>query len=187
MAGLAAVAGIAALVTGCGGQAPSTTRGAVPPTAAPTVPPAAAPACPAAVTAAGPANVDPPGDRLLPARPTAGRLCRYYPLLGSTRPGYPHGRLESQAGVDQATAVRLAGLLDTMPRDTDGAHSCPADFGAVDLLAFTFADRPPLTVRAAASGCPSFTNGSYLTGRFSPQFAAYRDLVDSLARRSDQV
>src|SRR3954451_9015603 len=97
--------------------------------------PADALRCPARVHASEkPHNVDPPTDRLVADGPTAGKVCRYYPLLGLSGRGVPHGTLYGAADVDAGTAIRLGADLNAIPRDTSFPHSCPAAFGAIDLL-----------------------------------------------------
>jgi hypothetical protein len=146
------------------------------------------PSCPAAVGWSDSiGNIDAPTGRLVPSEPLVGRLCRYWPLYGPSRPGYPHGRLEGEAKLDEPAARSIAALLNSIPQDTQFPHTCPADFGSVDLVIFGFASQPTLTVRASASGCPHFTNGSLVTGRWSPPFEQYSRLIDALLPRADQL
>jgi hypothetical protein len=145
-------------------------------------------ACPPAVTDADVLkNVDAPRDRLVPDDLASARLCRYYPLAGPTTPGYPHGRLEAQVAFDAPGVARLAALLGAIPAGRVRATTCPADFGSFDLLILGFLNRPSVTVRSSASGCPSITNGPYQVWSFSPQFTAYEAFINELEPRNDNI
>lgn len=113
--------------------------------------------------------------------PTEAMLCRYYPLLGLSGHGVPHGTLYGHADLDAATARKLAADLDAIPQPQAGERiACPAAFGTHDLMFFGYADGRTLTVLATPDGCPSFTNGRCHTGDFSPGFAHYLKLVNRL-------
>jgi hypothetical protein len=113
-------------------------------------------------------------------------VCRYYPVLGPSQPGYPHGALEGRAILDATQAEHVAAVLDAMGPPASGRASCPADFDTVDLLMFSFTTRPPLAVRASVSGCPTFTNGAFVASG-STQFSAYAAAIDALVPRHDQT
>jgi len=126
-------------------------------------------------------NAEAPRSRLVWPDPFVGRLCRYYPVMGLQGNGVPHGTLYGQAMLDPATATRFAKLLNAMPSPADGERiACPAAFGTYDLMFFGYAGRAPIQVLATADGCPSFSNGRYRTGDFSPPFARYMRLVKHL-------
>jgi hypothetical protein len=166
---------------------PPTTPAAAPGAGAPLPGGPAGPSCPAAVEYGGAvANVDPPGDHLVPASPSGGTLCRYYPVGGPEEATYAHGHLEGRAALDAATAQRLASVLDALRPAPSGPVSCPADFGTVDLIFFSYRGRPPLTVRASLTGCPNFSNGRYVAGGY-PGLGSYTALVDALVPRHDQL
>jgi hypothetical protein len=179
---------VAAGLVACGSPAsPRAPASPVPTTGASTVPAAGPLACPASVgPSETPSNVDAPTDRLVPGSPASGRVCRYHPLLGPSQPGYPHGALEGQAALGAAPAQGLAAILNAMGPPAPGPTSCPADFDTIDLLMFSFTARPPLTVRASVSGCPTFTNGAFVASG-ATQFSAYAGVVDGLVPRHDQL
>jgi hypothetical protein len=125
-------------------------------------------------------NVEAPSRRLVRAHPSIGEVCRYYPLLGLNGRRVQHGTLYGHADLDAAMAQRLADDLDAIPQPHPGVRSCPAAFGAIDLLFFAYADGRQIGVQAAADGCPSFSNGARATGEFSPAFARYLRLLNHL-------
>ncbi len=191
--------GAGACLVACSGMSPqaaapstmtSSTSPGSPSSSSTSTPPSSIPttlSCPATVSSEGTlGNIDAPVDRLVPANPLSGLLCRYYPIYGTTQPGYPHGHLEGDAVLDAPTARRLATILDGMPRPPAGPQHCPADFGTIDLVTFGFGSRPPLTVRGSLTGCPTFTNGRFLAGS-STEFVAYTALVDALVARHDHL
>ena len=129
-----------------------------------------------------------PRSRLVWPDPSIGRLCRYYPRLGLQGKGVPHGTLYGQAQLDAATATHFAKLLNAMPSPAAGERiACPAAFGTDDLLIFGYFDHASVEVLASADGCPSFTNGHYRTGDFSPTYGRYVRLVKKLVPTKRQV
>jgi hypothetical protein len=144
--------------------------------------------CPATVAEDRPlGNVDAPTDRLVPASPSSGLLCRYHPIYGTTQPGYPHGHLEGQAPLDAPAAKHMASILNAMPNPLPRPVHCPADFGTIDFVKFTFATRSPMTVRASVGGCAGFTNGAVIRSGSGPAYEEYTALVDGLVPRHDQL
>ncbi len=126
-----------------------------------------------------PANPLAPRSKLAWSNPVGGVLCRYLPLGGAVGPGIPHGRLYGRATLNAALAKEAVSILDEQ-RPQVGVPNCPTDFGAWDLVVLRYGRHPPLTIAATASGCPSFTNGIFRTGSFSPaneSWMAIRDLL----------
>jgi hypothetical protein len=133
-------------------------------------------------------NTAAPRSRLVWSRPAAGRLCRYYPRLGLQGKGVPHGTLYGKAMLDPATANRFAKLPNAMPSPAEGERTgCPAAFGTDDLLIFGYIDHASVEVLATTDGCPSFSNGRFRTGDFSPPFARYMRLVKHLVPTKRQA
>lgn len=118
--------------------------------------------------------------RIVPGTPRTALICRYSPLGGEQGADVVHGVLYGSLQVTASEAQRLAALIDKIPHDSGGAHSCPADMGRIDVLAFALPSRSDLDVWASSTGCWSFTNGVRLTGAPSPALEAYETLIDRL-------
>ena len=112
------------VVAGCTSSGSGPTPG---PSPSPTTIAVSVRSCPHHVTAHV-RNVAAPTDMLVSPDPAIGRLCRYYPVLGLSGKGVPHGTLYGQAELGPTTARRL--------------------FGTHDFLMFGYEDRRTLTVLA---------------------------------------
>jgi hypothetical protein len=122
-----------------------------------------------------------PANELVWPNPVVGRLCRYFPLFGRTGKGVPHGTLYGQAQLSASSAGRLAHALNAIPQVAAGERiACPAALGTHDLLFFGYVAHPNVVVLATPDGCPSFTNGRYKSGDFSPGYAHYLRQVNHL-------
>lgn len=106
-------------------------------------------------------GVSNPGERLdatlLPAEPPTGALvCRYDGLNGSGR-----FKLTATADLGPAAAARLARAVRRirLSHSVGGVTSCPADFGAVDVLVFAYTAEPDLDIWYARAGCTTLSNG----------------------------
>ena len=119
--------------------------------------------------------------QLMPGTPTAARICRYSPRGGLQAPSVVHGVLYADRQVGPADASRLVSALNAIPPDTSREHSCPADAGRVDVLAFRIPGRADVDIWSSSSGCWTFSNGQRLTGYASPELARYQSLLDSFA------
>jgi hypothetical protein len=124
-----------------------------------------------------------PGPPMVPARPKSGLICRYGPSMATPRPA----RLERQTRLDPGEASLLAATvrqLDLKP--PAGVSSCPADFGVVAVIAFSYAGRPDTGLWYHASGCQSLDNGRI--GAFeggNPSF--YNRFLNTVDRLSPPV
>ena len=124
-----------------------------------------------------------PGPPLVPAGPKAGLICRYGP--STAKPGTP--RLERQTRLDPAQA----GLLATAVRRLSlapptGVTHCPADFGLVAVIGFSFPGRADVGLWYHASGCQTLDNGRI--GSFeggNPSF--YNGFLNTIDRLSPAV
>lgn len=147
-------------------------------------PTASAPAqlrdCPHRVPASA-RNASAPAHELVWADPTSAEICRYYATMGLTGRGVPHGTLYGHRRLEAATARRLATDLDAIPRWPKGrVVPCPMAIGTHDLLLFGYDDGRTLQVMTTPDGCPSFTNGRYTSGWFSPALQRYFNLINRL-------
>jgi hypothetical protein len=98
---------------------------------------------------------DAPATAMAPGTPDHATVCRYQGLND------PHPGTRAKS-VDLAApqAVRLAAALNSAQQAKPGAsYPCPADFGVYDLVLFGYADRGPVDVLVAATGCATVSNG----------------------------
>ena len=107
-------------------------------------------------------------------------ICRYSPKGGAQEPSVQHGALYASARLDAADAQQFARLLNAIPAD-HGDHSCPADLGRYDVLAFAVGHRADIDVWSSSTGCWSFTNGARLTGAPSAALMAYMQRLQTAA------
>ena len=123
------------------------------------------------------------GPPLVPPGPKAGLICRYGP--SATKPG-PAGlkrqtRLGPAQAGDLATVVRRLNL--TAP---SGVTNCPADFGLVAVIGFSYPGRADVGLWYQASGCQTLDNGRI--GAFevgNPSF--YNGFLSAVDRLSPPV
>jgi hypothetical protein len=112
--------------------------------------------CPASVAAYQDVANTFPGPPLVPANPRVGIICRYGPSTAKPGPA----RLVHQARLDQTQADLLAGAVRQLslapPR---GISHCPADFGLVAIIGFSFSGRPDVGLWYQTSGCQTLDNG----------------------------
>jgi hypothetical protein len=96
------------------------------------------------------------GPPLAPAGPSAGLICSYKPALGASSPG----SLSRQVRLTEAEARQLAAAVRKLalapPR---GIMSCPAAFGSVSLIGFSYPHRADVGLWYQTSGCQSLDNG----------------------------
>jgi hypothetical protein len=120
------------------------------------------PARPATCPTSLPANTptgyhypDAPSNAMAPGTPDQATVCRYQGLND------PHPRTRAKSvELTAPQAVRLAAALNSARQATPGArYPCPADFGVYDLVRFGYADRGPVDVLVAATGCTAVSNG----------------------------
>jgi hypothetical protein len=119
------------------------------------------------------------GPPLVPqAAPVSGLVC-WYNRSNVPEPG-PLGRqvrLSSQEAGVLATAVSKLSL-----RPPIGTVNCPADFGMVALIGFSYASRPDVALWYSASGCQTLDDGRL--GSFqgaNPSFGGFEEAMDKLA------
>jgi hypothetical protein len=97
-----------------------------------------------------------PGPPLVPADPKAGLICRYGPSTAKPGPA----RLERQTRLDQAQADLLTAAVRQLSlAPPTGVSFCPADFGLVAVIGFSFSGRPDVGLWYHASGCQTVDNG----------------------------
>ena len=142
--------------------------------------------CPATVT--GYQDVDNPGGprgRMVPTDPLAGLICRYGPYpLAPPSTGMSSPALYRSVRLDRHTAGRLAALADRLPTHSPpGLISCPADFGAATVIAFSYRHRADVDLWYHDQGCERLDNGHLSS--FEPGnrlfYALFTPLVDRLA------
>lgn len=112
--------------------------------------------CPASVAAYQDVFNTFPGPPLVPPGPKAGLICRYGPSTIKAAPA----RLERQTRLGEVQAD----LLDNAVRRLNlapptGAMSCPADFGIVAVIGFSFPGRADVGLWYNAGGCQTLDNG----------------------------
>jgi len=100
-----------------------------------------------------------PGPPLVAAGPVRGLICRYLPRL-SSRPG----RLVHQVRLTRAEAQTLSGAVRSLglappAGPVNGVAHCPADFGTIALIGFSYAARPDIGLWYETSGCQTLDNG----------------------------
>jgi hypothetical protein len=112
--------------------------------------------------------------RLLPIGvPTAALICDYDGQTAKLAHSVKLGGADAARLADAANASQLSHL--------DDAHThCPADFGSVAVLAFSYPGRPDVDLDYAYTGCPSVANGHILA---QPSDDLYR-LADPRAAAS---
>jgi hypothetical protein len=97
-----------------------------------------------------------PGPPLVTAHPKAGLICRYGPSTANPRPA----RLERQTRLDQSQAGELVAAVRQLNlAPPTGISHCPADFGLVAVIGFSFPGRPDVGLWYDASGCQTLDNG----------------------------
>ncbi len=139
--------------------------------------------CPASVAAYQDVVNTFPGPPMVPASPKSGLICRYGPSTATPRPA----RLERQTRLGPGQASLLAATvrqLDLKP--PAGVSSCPADFGVVAVIGFSYAGRPDTGLWYRASGCQTLDNGRI--GAFeggNPSF--YNSFLNTVDRLSPPV
>ena len=136
--------------------------------------------CPASVAAYQDVVNTFPGPPLVPANPKMGLICRYGPSTGTPGPA----RLERQTRLDQTQAGLLAGAVRQLSlAPPAGISHCPADFGLVAVIGFSFPGRPAVGLWYHASGCQTLDNGRI--GSFeggNPSFySRFLSVVDRLS------
>ncbi len=108
---------------------------------------------------------------LPPEDPTGALICRYgavYMLQGHSQ---PPATLIAHRLVDRATAAKLAKVIAQFQvAHTDGGgSSCPSGSGAADVIAFSYADRDPVDIWSASTGCDYITNGHIMAAGYLGQ------------------
>lgn len=143
--------------------------------------------CPPRVPASA-RNASAPAHELVWADPTSAEICRYYATLGLSGRGVPHGTLYGHRRLGAETARKLATDLDAIPRWPKNVRAvpCPLAIGTHDLLLFGYDDGRTLQVMTTPDGCPSFTNGRYTSGWFSPALQRYFNLINHLVPPKSQ-
>lgn len=97
-----------------------------------------------------------PGPPLVPAGPVSGMICRYWPSYSPRRAD----ALARQRHLGTADARKLARAVRELDLSAPtGALACPADFGTVALIGFSYPNRPDVGLWYDASGCQSVDNG----------------------------
>jgi hypothetical protein len=112
--------------------------------------------CPASVAAYQDVVNTFPGPPLVPPNPEAGIICRYGP--SATRP--ETAQLERKARLGPAQAGTLASAIRRLNlAPPTGVTHCPADFGLVAVIGFSFPGRADVGLWYEASGCQTLDNG----------------------------
>lgn len=118
------------------------------------VAPATLPDCPAAPLKAG-SYPPAPASTMVPATPSAARVCRYAGLNEPT----PEGTLVKAGQVNSAELPRLVSALNAavpMPR----LMHCPIDDNSSDLVIFGYPDGHTVDVTVGLTGCNVVRNGT---------------------------
>jgi hypothetical protein len=143
--------------------------------------------CPATVV--GYHDVKNPGggssDRLVPANPRQGLICRYGPRLlgpeGESGPG-----LYRSTMLNESDATRLANVIDNI--STAGPPpgppaACPADAGSATIIVFSYSSEPAVDLWYSDEGCQTLDNstiGAYEEG--NPSFYnSFISTIDALS------
>ena len=142
--------------------------------------------CPASVaTYRDVANPAGPFRRLVWVGPRAGLVCRYGP-----RPLAPPVNGESTSALYRATSLsrgdarRLAGVIARLSlKAPPGLMSCPADFGSVTIIAFSYRHRPDVDLWYDDSGCESLDNGHVRSSEPNNRlfYAGFEPLIGALS------
>jgi len=122
------------------------------------------------------------GPPLVPARPTAGIICRYGPHVGSGLPS--SGRLVRSTRLDAGQAQALAAEIRQIDlRKPSGAFGCALDVGTAAVLGFSYRGHPDVGLWYAASGCQTLDNGRIGGSRgANPSFYdGFETVVDRLS------
>ncbi len=101
-----------------------------------------------------------PGPPLVAASPSRGLICRYSPRASTSRPG----ELVRQVRLTRAQAQALSAAVRSLDLKAPaglwtGAAHCPADFGTVALIGFSYATHRDIGLWYEASGCQTLDNG----------------------------
>jgi hypothetical protein len=121
-----------------------------------------------------------PGPPLVPPNPTAGIICRYGPATNTTATA----RLERRTQLGRVEAGTLSTVVRRLSlAPPTGISSCPADFGIVALIGFSYPGRADVGLWYQASGCQTLDNGRI--GSFeggNPSFYnAFLNIIDRLS------
>ena len=123
------------------------------------------------------------GPPMVPAGPKSGLICRYGASTAKPRPG----GLERQTRLGPAQASLLAATVRRLNLEPPaGISSCPADFGVVALIGFSYPGRPDVGLWYHAGGCQTLDNGRI--GAFeggNPSF--YNGFLNTVDRLSPPV
>jgi hypothetical protein len=95
------------------------------------------------------------GPPLVPPSPKAGLICRYGP---SSNPGTATLKRQARLGPTQAGVLAtVVGRLNLAA--PSGVTNCPADFGLVAVIGFSYPARADVGLWYQASGCQEVDNG----------------------------
>ena len=97
-------------------------------------------------------------DRLLPeAVPTGGLVCAYGGMNSS-----PPFTLLRSARLNVTVAHLVTDAFAALPTGhvNEGPHSCPADDGSVDVIAFSYDSHPDTNLWMSTAGCTFVSNGA---------------------------
>lgn len=123
--------------------------------------------------------------RLVPTGPVDGLICRYGPYpLAPPSTGMSSSALYRAVHLGPSAARRLAGVADRLPTNSPpGLLSCPADFGAATVIAFSYRHRSDVDLWDHDQGCERLDNGHLVS--FEPGnrlfYAVFDPLLDRLA------
>jgi len=116
-------------------------------------------------------------------RPRAAVICNYRGSYGRA----PSGRrvLAKEMALRPAVASAIASAAAQVSASTPptGAVNCPADFGTVTVITFSYRSRPPLTLWWHTSGCQSIDNGELEASQLAnPSFEHFQAVFGRNAR-----